>query len=1086
MSGSSEVVASPETQVSTSPTTFTPSNQTEADTPVSDNTTGLTQSSSTLPTPPTPLSSSSPSPLGSSSTHRKIEFSSLPSLGNVKVTRAAWPVKASNFPLPIATKKPEPLVKVNTGSSSSSFSGRASPEPAIKAPVSATNGKPTSVSFLIPKPAWNSAGKKSLIKKLESKYLVSISSKPQENEFKDWSLSLVQVAVSGTEPNTKTVQEVIEKHADASRRFRSSLKVPARIAPFFPRMKYAQDNDSETDEGTKVTISDDDSTLTITVNGKIDDILETMRSVESTIAQISADLVSSEPIKREKSFAVSLPSKLFLTKYGAVISETDEGFIVTAPATQLAAAQAALVKNIASQVSVTLDSTSLLFNGFAGHAKMLTRYFQVTNELTDIENEHSVKISFDANGVYTISGDKNSVESTKQQLIKILSMHSPSAHIAVKGMRYPLCRAVAARAAAGVKMPIKVVWGSSDELYIVHTDPTMPALEIRESVLDAQGKFAIIGTLIDSIRTKNVDMEHPEYISSPLGEEAKNLLETVCTESANLEDTRARFEVFPTKVVLSGSKEAIDRAAPVLYEVSRMSKKYSILANYTVDIPFDNDLVANLIGRGGSNINALREKYGVSIDANNGRVVVQGIPDAVKKAAADIKEQLRRLRDTKTEELTIPRAYLPIIIGARGRTLNKLSEKYSCRINVVEDKSDDVKEVVKKDGEEVAVIMIIGSVKNVSAVKSEIMDIVNYERKHAFSDVLEVPTKYIGYILGKNATSINKITHDTGADINIPKNDNRTSDSVEILFKGSKKQIEDAVRAVKNVIDSVENTSNITIDIPEDLVKILTPEKRTEFVKSAGGDPEDVNRPMTILTHQHKVRLSGTKKVVESLEKAVNEFAAEYERNSCCAVIIQAPMARLRELLKDDRQLIQDTQKTFNTYVFLGTKKNDLVPVTVKGPTDEAVQLAVKNLNEKALLIMRKVDVVASAFSDVFRRNTSSRHRVRLAYNHVDVSRDRTNVTTKLTVSIYGGSEEDVEKCVADMKPVELVTKCTVIPVGDKMRSLIGRNGQRINGLRKRSPALLELDQGNLYVYSANDKADEEAQTLVNKTLEEL
>lgn len=1006
---------------------------------------------------------------------RRVEIAKLPALGAARAP-AVWPAKvhAAARPAsenPPAVKRPQSSGKiqsVSAGDRNVAVSSLATGVANDGTPVpSVTESQAETHSLTLPGSARGTiiGPRGATLRRLEQQFNVSIAVSRHDRR---WSLALIDVHIAGARAAAALL--AVRQLVTLPSRVTASRTLPALIAPFFPRDKYEVDLNSHTVE----------------VSGSFEHVLEEMHAVDELADKISGDLETTE-VEFDKPFKACIPAKQFLTKYGAVVSEKDGLYTVIAAPPQLPAATSALRKCLAGQVCEVVDAASV-FSGFAGHAKMLTRYFALTHELENLGDDVVVT----SGETYTISGEKQAVDAAKRRLLELLYAHSPSAHVAVKGMRFPLCRSVAARAAAGVTMPIKVVWSNSDEIYIVHTDPTLPKNEIKESVLDALAKFAVIEPLRESLRAKTVDLTHPEYIASPMGEEAQKLLATVCTSSGDLDDTRARFEVTKTSVVLTGSKEAVNRAAAVLPQVVKLSQKYAVLSSHTEEFAFDDSLMATLVGRGGVQINSLRKQFGVKIEAGNGRVSVQGVPSAVREAVSTINDLQRKWRDTKAEKISVPKIYLPQIIGAGGKNVRKLTEKYACSIDIPNVKPTDVEDGIEaakslqpaeSDTNLEVAIAIRGSSKNVNAVKAEIQAIVNYEREHAHVELLQISSESVPRVLGKGGATLNRIVHDTKADVRVPTRDSESQESVDVRIKGTKKQVEEASRLIQDIVRSVEDYTELTISVPEEIIKLLNQEKRAELVQAAGGDPLTAYRHLIVLARSRTLRLMGEKPFVESLKSSIESLVSEHERKTQFKTTLSVPPIRIREFVRDEMSLVHSTEKEYQVLITLGKRTDGAVPVTVRGETQEAVDQAIKHLTEEALLHVRELNVVASAFTNQVRRSVASQYHVRIESGRGESVTSKTDVTTKRLIYVCGKTEESVEKCTQALKPLEGVSHCATFSVGDKMRSLIGRQGETIKKLRAKTPAIIELEDDVVYIYGDEDSTAT-AVVLVKEKLE--
>lgn len=1016
---------------------------------------------------------------------KKMDLSHLPRLGkqdNVeKSARAVWPGKDAEVSTPLPPKSlPKQDVK----------------------PQASTDAETYTESFYIPSSARSAiiGPKGYTLRQIQNDHKVTVALGRTKTP---WILALQDVKITGN--SRKAIEEAkaaILKLVTFPKNVSSSRTVPANVEPFVKRDALEKWNfELDADNNTRVL-----------VRGSFQNCLELMAEFDSLVEKCDNEMVSEVVPKPERfgKSVLNLPKQQLLSRFGAALYEKDDGFVIVAPPTHLAAAVNSFLKSLNAQVCEEIDLCTV-FSGFAWHAKMLTRYFKVTRELGDLEKENNVSISppsinEDGSVVYSITGETSAVKAARNQFLDLLEQHSPANHVAIKGMRYPLCRAVARRTAKGIKDPIAIVWSNNDELYVVHkSTKSFSKAEIREDVLNAVSKFATIDLLVENMRSKALTVTDSHFIQEPLGDEAVKLLNTVVATSrediGNINDPRARVEIVDSKsILLTGNKESVAKAAETIPEVIKLCNRYTVLSSYSEEFPFDVDLLPELVGKGGSQINQLRSKYeGVKIEVvNSGRVVIQGLPLVVREASSEIKEMQKRLRDIKTEEVLIPTIYLPAVIGRDGRNVRKLTEKYECTIKVPSKKSErnSLNEVDGKESLSInekrsfdTPITLKGPSKSVSAVKREILGIVQYERDHSVIEILEVDSSIVPRILGRGGSNLNRIRIDSRAEINVSNTVTKDNNN-SIQIKGSLKQVNDAAEMINSIVQDMTDHAEVNVPITREIMRLITTQKREEIITAAGGDMDNSFKSFVIVPGKSVVRISGTKAFVKEAKKLLNDLVEDYEDKMKFKHTLTVPGVRVKALYANGNQLIDETSSKFDVTITFGKAVKAAKQVLIYGRTQKSVEDAAAYLTEVGHFCVTEAEIVSIVFTNNVRRSVSSKFNIRIeelnAPSQQLVVHDPTDITTRRTIFICGQNDVDPEKCKKYLEDTLNCTDCAVITIGaSKISDLIGRNGDNIKKLRKNNEAVIELnsDKAEVYIYGSKEtvqKASEQIKDLLN------
>ena len=109
-------------------------------------------------------------------------------------------------------------------------------------------------------------------------------------------------------------------------------------------------------------------------------------------------------------------------------------------------------------------------------------------------------------------------------------------------------------------------------------------------------------------------------------------------------------------------------------------------------------------------------------------------------------------------------------------------------------------------------VIVRGGKKGVAAAKSEILELLEYEKENNNIGEVSVASQSVARILGKSGATINQIRDDTGAQIDIDNSD--TGNVTKIKLRGTKKAIADAKAAIAEIDTEVKGEETFTLHIP--------------------------------------------------------------------------------------------------------------------------------------------------------------------------------------------------------------------------------------------------------------------------------
>jgi len=290
-------------------------------------------------------------------------------------------------------------------------------------------------------------------------------------------------------------------------------------------------------------------------------------------------------------------------------------------------------------------------------------------------------------------------------------------------------------------------------------------------------------------------------------------------------DSGARIEISKSDgpertVYLSGSTECVERARQLIDDTLGKARERGTTNNpnaCVIKVP--HELVGMLIGKGGETIKDLKKESGARIDiskepdaALSERLVhISGPPECVEFAQKMVEDMLGRARerqgdrssfhDTATQTtIQVQQELIGMLIGKGGETIKSLSKDSGARI-----------EISKEEGpgrEDTRTVFLCGSQESLSKAKQMIDDTLSRarerqgdrqeERSWAGSKV-HVAQELVGMLIGRGGETIKAIARDTGARIEISRDD-RDSCERSVMLSGAQDAIDRAKDAINDVL----------------------------------------------------------------------------------------------------------------------------------------------------------------------------------------------------------------------------------------------------------------------------------------------
>ncbi len=276
-----------------------------------------------------------------------------------------------------------------------------------------------------------------------------------------------------------------------------------------------------------------------------------------------------------------------------------------------------------------------------------------------------------------------------------------------------------------------------------------------------------------------------------------------------------------TTVTLRGPSSAVKNLAAKATAFIEQEKQDDKERGFTLSFDFPQKYANHLIGKGGSNIKELRDRFDVEIQVQDGKVELKGPKAKAENARTYIQNLGRSLADETTHTLKIDPKYHRELIGTQGTQINRLQTRYKVLIffprsakNTSDEQSNaDATSDAGKGRRQQAPdeVIIRGPKKGADEARDEIFSLHKYLEEHSVTATVPVQQKQVGSLIGQGGAALDELRQQTGARIDVPAD--RDTDTVEISIKGTASQVAKAKKALEEKRTVFDDTVVKTVDV---------------------------------------------------------------------------------------------------------------------------------------------------------------------------------------------------------------------------------------------------------------------------------
>ncbi|KAK7086534.1 hypothetical protein SK128_008145 [Halocaridina rubra] len=327
-------------------------------------------------------------------------------------------------------------------------------------------------------------------------------------------------------------------------------------------------------------------------------------------------------------------------------------------------------------------------------------------------------------------------------------------------------------------------------------------------------------------------------------------------------------------VRIRGPKDDVDQCFTYLKRLLRDLLE----SNYQVKVSIYRQFHKFIIGKGGANINKIREETNTRIDLpsegqNSDEITITGKKENCEKARDRIQKIQDELANIVELDIIIPSKFHNSMIGAGGKLIQSISEEcggVAIKFPPPDARSDKV--------------TIRGPKDEVQKAKQMLVELSNEKQLASFTAEVRAKPQHHRFLIGRNGANIRKIRDATGARIIFPTDKDEDKELITIIGKKDSvaKAKEQLLATIKELDLIIEDT--MTVD-PKHHRHFVA--RRGEVLRQIGDQYGGVTVSFPRAGVQSdKVTLKGAKECVEAAKARIYEIITDLEEIVSMEVVI--------------------------------------------------------------------------------------------------------------------------------------------------------------------------------------------------------
>jgi len=403
--------------------------------------------------------------------------------------------------------------------------------------------------------------------------------------------------------------------------------------------------------------------------------------------------------------------------------------------------------------------------------------------------------------------------------------------------------------------------------------------------------------------------------------------------TGELQKVHVEFMDSGNSIKIEGPPEEADKARDILENQANELKTKMSFAEISIDAKYHK----HIIGKGGSNVNKIKQNRDVTInipDETHGSAIIriEGNKLGVEEAKAELEDMVTKMKNEKEKDLIIENRFHKQLIGPKGENIQKIRDDFSSVQISFPDlgvKSDIVKLRGPKDDVDLCS-------KTMNKMYKDLLES-NYQLK------LPIFKQFHKFVIGKGGATIKQIRQETNAKIDLPASG---SDSDIIILTGKKEDVLKAQKKIQTIQSEQADVVSCDLMIPAKIHNTIIG-AGGKLIQSIMDDCGGVHIKFPDANSgSDKVNIRGPKEDVEKAKKLLVELSNEKQLTSLTAEVRAKPEHHKFLIGRQGSNIQSVRDKTGARIIFPNEKDKDRDVITILG-TKEAVAQAKKELESR-------------------------------------------------------------------------------------------------------------------------------------------
>jgi len=358
---------------------------------------------------------------------------------------------------------------------------------------------------------------------------------------------------------------------------------------------------------------------------------------------------------------------------------------------------------------------------------------------------------------------------------------------------------------------------------------------------------------------------------------------------------------------IRGPSSAVDELNAKILAFIEQAEKDELERNHVTTFDYPQKYASHLVGKGGENIQRLRQKYDVDVQINDGKVELKGPSAKAQQCKKDILDMAKKLEDEATHTLKVKPQYHRDLIGAGGKQVERLQTRYGVRINFPRrsnnDEDADASSQRNVRGQNQDEVVIRGPKKGADEARDEVLNLLQYITDNSHSDTVSVAQGQVPQLIGSGGREMEQLRLETGCQIDVPgaREGADPSGRAEIKLKGTKKQVEEAKKILQQRARVFDDTVVETLDVDRKHHRTLIGGSGANIrsVVVAAGGPDNARDLARMVrfpraeSDESSIRVEGPKSVVEKIIASLKAQSSSLENQTTETIEVSPDKHRL-------------------------------------------------------------------------------------------------------------------------------------------------------------------------------------------------